>query len=169
MNIRPYVPGDFDAVSEWITDERTHAMWSANRFRFPLQREDFEQTLEQHAEASGDRPFVAVSDDGAVIGFFCYSLNQENKEGMLKFIVVDGCLRGQGIGQEMLRHAVRQAFETGAEAVQLMVFSVNARARHCYEKAGFTERRTDADAFRFGAESWDRSNLVIRKTDTGKV
>ena len=169
MNIRPYVPGDFDAVSSWIPDERTHAMWSANQFRFPLTRENFEQTLEQHAGTSGDRPFVAVSDDGTVTGFFCYSLNAENKEGMLKFIVVNSELRGRGIGQEMLRLAVKNAFESGAESVQLMVFQQNIRAKSCYEKAGFTERRTETGVFRYGNELWDRCNMVIQKTDTEEV
>ena len=57
---------------------------------------------------------------------------------MLKFVIVDHRLRGQGIGGEMLRLAVRQIFDTtDAEAVHLNVFAENAAARRCYEKAGF--------------------------------
>ncbi|HAM68422.1 MAG TPA: hypothetical protein DCP68_02240 [Ruminococcus sp.] len=86
------------------------------------------------------------------------------REGMLKFVIVDHRLRGQGIGGEMLRLAVRQVFDTtDAEAVHLNVFAENAAARRCYEKAGFTERDVTPAAFRFGDEQWSRCNMILRR------
>lgn len=43
--------------------------------------------MQEAAERSGDSPFVATSDEGELIGFFCYSVNMENNEGMLKFVM----------------------------------------------------------------------------------
>ena len=61
----------------------------------------------------------------------------------------------------MLELASRYAFEkNGAVALQLNVFSENIRARKCYQKAGFTERRVTKNAFSFKGESWDRVNMV---------
>ena len=169
MTVRPYLPADFDYVRQWITDARTHAMWCANRLPYPFSCSDFDSFLREHAVLSGDRPYTALSDDGTPVGFFCYTLNSDTGEGMLKFVVVDSERRGRGIGQEMLALAVRKAFENGAEAVQLYVFAQNARAKHCYEKVGFTERRTDTDAFRFRFEKWSRCNMVIRKQEGSEI
>lgn len=31
MRLRPYIPShDFDSIKNWVTDERTNALWSAN-------------------------------------------------------------------------------------------------------------------------------------------
>ena len=83
---------DFDAIKNWIEDERTHAMWSASRFAFPLEKENFTNTLSDMNSKSGDIPFLVVTDEGEAAGFFCYAFNEETKEGMLKFIVVTAVL-----------------------------------------------------------------------------
>lgn len=165
MRLRPFIRSrDFDLIRNWITDERAHAMWCANLIGYPLEEDNFDKVMAYAAEHFGDSPYVATEDDGKAVGFFCYSVNPATNEGMLKFVMVDPALRGRGIGQEMLRLAVRYAFEiTGADAVQLNVFPENTRAVRCYEHAGFTERRTDPDAFVFGEETWGRRNMVIRK------
>ncbi len=166
MQIRPYRQADFDTVRRWFRNARTHALWCANRFPYPLEQAGFDAVLREHAAQTGDRPYVAENETGLPFGFFCFSLNPETNEGMLKFVAVDSNMRGWGIGTEMLRLAVRKAFaETDADAVQLMVFSDNIAARKCYQKSGFTERSVTPDAFRFGDEAWGRVNMVIRRSD----
>ena len=165
MIIRPYNPdSDFGIIKNWITDERTHALWCANKTSFPLQRESFDEMLRDLFANWGDSPFVAEDDEGKVTGFFCYSLNKETGEGMLKFVMVDPERRGKGLGREMISHAVQYAFEeSGAAAVQLMVFSVNDRAKRCYESVGFKERYVQEKAFPFKEEVWDRCNMLLKK------
>jgi len=165
MKIREYNGDkDFPVIRNWITDERTHAMWCANRTDFPLQKESFDLLLNDMAERFGDKPYVAVDGDGTVEGFFCYSLNQDTQEGMLKYVMVDPARRGRGLGREMIRHAVQYAFDvTGADAVHLMVFSANERARKCYESVGFTERHRQEGAVSYDDEDWDRINMVLTK------
>lgn len=167
MRLRPYIPSrDFDIIKNWITDRREHALWCADRFSFPAERDDFTYVLNVHAEQFGDCPFVATDDSGKPVGFFCYSVNLGTNEGMLKFVVVDPGVRGKGYGKEMLRLAVKYAFEiTKADAVQLMVFAANPAAKKCYESIGFSERRTDTDVFAFGEEKWDRINMVLMRAD----
>ncbi|MBR6102271.1 MAG: GNAT family N-acetyltransferase [Ruminococcus sp.] len=161
MIIRPFDPGrDFSLIASSVTDERTHALWSAKRFPYPPERESFESFLQSEREQFGTEAFIAEKD-GRAAGFFCLSYNKESGEAMLKFILVDGSLRGQGIGAEMLRLAADYAFkELKARAVQLMVFSVNEAAVRCYTKAGFRERSRAAGAFEYKSEKWDRCNMV---------
>ena len=64
----------------------------------------------------------------------------------------------------MIELAAKYCFEIlKAEAVQLNVFTVNERARKCYESAGFRERNTTPDAFPYGDELWGRCNMVLTK------
>ena len=72
--------------------------------------------------------------------------------------------RGKGYGREMILLAVKYAFEiTNVQSVQLNVFPENERAKKCYESVGFTERKTDLNAFAYKDESWGRCNMVIRR------
>lgn len=160
MNIRPYdAETDFSEIRNWITDARTHALWCANRFAFPLDKAQLAQTLEQN----GDLPFTATGEDGKPLGFFCRSYNEESKEAMLKFVAVSPEHRGKGFGQAMIRLAVQNAFsETAAKSVQLNVFTCNQKAIRCYQHAGFTARAVAENAFRFQDESWGRYNMVLR-------
>lgn len=170
MRLRPFIQDtDFVTIRSWITDERMHALWCGNRFTYPPEAEDFTRVLHEMGRRNGESPFVMTDDDGKVIGFFCYSLHPETNVGMLKFVVVDPALRGKGTGKMLLKLAVEYAFDiTKADAVQLAVFPVNIPAVRCYESIGFTEVRTDAGAFRFGEEAWDRRRMEIRRTGAGK-
>lgn len=166
MRLRPFIPcRDFDEIKNWISDERTHAMWCANLIKYPMEKENFENVMLDIAAKFGDSPYIATTDDGKAVGFFCYSVKISTNEGMLKFVMVDPSQRGKGLGKAMLRLAVEYAFNiTKADAVQLNVFPENTRAQKCYESVGFAARKTDVDVFGYKDESWGRCNMVIKKT-----
>ena len=167
MRIRPYIATkDFEIIRNWITDERTHAMWCANLIAFPIEKVNFESVLEYDANQYTSSPYVATTDEGTVIGFFCYSSNLDTNEGFLKFVVIDDKHRSKGYGQEMILLAVKYAFEIAkVDAVQLNVFAENTKAKACYLSSGFIERRTDENAFQFKDESWGRCNMIISSED----
>ena len=154
---------DFDTIKNCVTDERTHAMWCANRFIFPLEKENFSDVLSRIADQWGDIPFCLLTDNNETAGFFCYSLNSDTKEGMIKFLVVNPEFRGKGVAGELLRLASEYAFENGAELVHLNVFPENSRAMKCYLKAGFTQRKLTENAFTYKDESWRRCNMVLTR------
>ena len=166
MKLRRFDPDmDFENIKSWITDERSHAMWCADRFQYPLDKERFISVLSEMGQRTGDEPFVAAMDDGKAVGFLCYSFNHDIGEGKLKFVIVDPEYRGKGIAQEMLRLIISHAFEDAeTKRVSLIVFSHNPRAKKCYEKAGFTERKTDnCQGFAYKDEFWGRCNMVIER------
>lgn len=167
MKLRPYVAdNDFDFVKNWVTDERTNAMWSANHAPFPLERASFDAFLSKMFREKGDFPFTAITDEGEPVGFICCSFGYDTKEAMLAFVLIDPSQRGKGCGREMISLAAKYCFEMlGAEAVQLNVFTVNERAKKCYESAGFTERRTDPDAFPYKDGKWGRCNMVMKREE----
>ena len=163
MRLRPFISTkDFDEIKNWITDERTHGMWCANLIQFPLEKSNFDNMMTDFGSRFGDSPFVATSDDGRLIGFFCYSVNLENNEGIFKFVMVNPNLRGHGYGKQMIKLALDYAFTiTKATTVQLNVFSENTRAKKCYENVGFVVRSLTPESFKFKDETWGRCNMVI--------
>lgn len=165
MRLRPFISDcDFDEIKNWISNERTHAMWCANLIKYPIEKEKFDHVMLEAAVRYGDSPYVATTNDGKVVGFFCYSVNLRTNEGMLKFVMVHPSKRGKGLGKAMLQLAIEYAFNiTKVDAVQLNVFPENTRAKKCYESVGFEDRKTDVEAFSFKDESWGRCNMVIKK------
>lgn len=170
MRLRPYQKKDFEVISKWITQERAHALWCANLIPYPLEKEGFYKLLAEAEERFGDSPFVATTEEGKVVGFFCFSVNLSTNEGMLKFVVIDASERNKGYGCEMLKLAVKYAFEIAkADAVQLNVFAENPGARKCYEKVGFKKRAFTEGAFLYKEEAWGRCNMVIFREDRRKI
>jgi RimJ/RimL family protein N-acetyltransferase len=170
MRLRPFIlEKDFDQMKDWIEDERTNAMWCAGHLSYPVDKESMKLFLRVFSLKTGDMPFVATTDEGRPVGFFCYSLNLETNEGMLKFVVVDPNERGKGTAVQMLNLAAKYAFEiTKADVLHLNVFAENLRARKCYEKAGFVERNTTPGAFKYKDESWGRCNMALYKNDESR-
>ncbi len=164
MDIRLFdLDKDFAIIKSWITDERTHMLWCANRIQYPMSKTTFKDFLDDISAQYGDTPYVAVDDADKPAGFYAYSVNEATKEGMLKFVVVDPDKRGKGIAREMLGRAVATALaDENVQAVQLNVFSVNEPARKCYQKIGFVERNVTKEAVNFGDETWDRINMLIK-------
>lgn len=165
MRIRPYIPAkDYEYLSKWIDNERTHAFWCANLLPYPLAPESLSELLKKNEQDWTDSAYMATENDGQPIGFFCYSVNTKNNVGFLKFVIVDQTKRGKGYGKEMLNLAMQYAFQiTGAEAVQLNVFEENRIAKRCYAKVGFVERTIDKNAFPYKEELWSRCNMILSK------
>lgn len=165
MRIRPYIPDkDYEYISKWIDNERTHALWCANLLPYPMTKKSFHDLLDRNAADWTDSAYIATENNGQPAGFFCYSVNTEDNTGFLKFIIVDKAKRGKGYGKEMLKLALQYAFQiTGATAVQLNVFSENPLAKQCYEKIGFAERRIEKNIFAYKDEQWSRCNMIIHK------
>lgn len=165
MRIRPYIEGnDYEYLKRWIDSEKIHALWCANLMPYPITKENLNILLEKNAAEWADSAYVATENNGRAVGFFCYSVNVDNNEGFLKFVIVDNKERGKGYGKEMLQLALQYAFHiTGAGLVQLNVFDNNLAAKHCYEKVGFVERNITKNAFTYHDESWSRCNMIIVK------
>lgn len=82
MRLRPFIPCcDFEEIKNWISNERTHAMWCANLMKYPIEKESFDGLMLEEAARFGNSPYVATTDDGKVIGFFCYSVDLSTNEG----------------------------------------------------------------------------------------
>ena len=65
MRLRPFIASkDFEIIKNWISDERTHALWCANLMAYPIKKENFESVMLETTTRFGDSPYVATTDDG---------------------------------------------------------------------------------------------------------
>lgn len=165
MRLRPYIKSqDFQHIAGWIDNERSHALWCANNFPYPITETAFHSFVDKTMDAWSVCPFVVTDDGGKLVGFFRYAVNVESNTGFLASVIVDSALRGKGYGRALVQTALQYAFAfTGAERVQLNVFCENESARRCYEQVGFTERGVTRDAFAYGDESWSMCHMTISK------
>lgn len=159
MHIRPYnEQADFAYIKNWISDERAHALWCANLLSYPLSESGLHQYLEENET---DRGFVFVNEEDRPVGFLIYMVNEQEKSGFLKLVIVDDGLRGQGYGTEMLKKLLWFAYDnTDVSSIKLSVFDVNIGAGKCYEKAGFTVMENTPNAFSYEDEMWGRCIMV---------
>jgi L-amino acid N-acyltransferase YncA len=75
-------------------------------------------------------------------------------------IVVHRDHRGAGVGDALMREAIRQS-RAKFELVRLSVFSVNARARRLYERHGFVYVGTRPAAVKRGSTYYDEDLMVV--------
>ncbi|WP_157075515.1 GNAT family N-acetyltransferase [Nesterenkonia jeotgali] len=91
--------------------------------------------------------------------------HEENRScGFRTLIGPEG--RGKGLGTEATRMIIRYGLQTlGLHRISLEVYDFNPRARHVYEKVGFTHEGTGRDALWFEDRWVDVHYMSILDTD----
>lgn len=93
-----------------------------------------------------DRSYAAwvAESDGEVGGFLdlfiWHDIGHGEKVGLVNNLVVDGRIRGRGIGQNLLREAIQYCTNQGAVELHVWTDADNKEALGLYRKLGFTER-----------------------------
>lgn len=156
MRLRPYKPCDGDIVASWLTDERIFAMWSANRYQYPMTGAQLNARMDGAADNPHEFMMTALGEDGSPAGYFLLrNANYETNSIHIGFIVVDAGKRGRGYGVQMLTLAKKYCFEVlGMHRITLGVYDRNERARKCYEKMGFRPYAEEKADFEFHGERW---------------
>lgn len=96
------------------------------------------------------------------MGYFRLGINPDTDSGFLGFVIIDGKERGKGCGEQMLRLAVRYAFEiAGLHSVALNVFDCNRAAEGLYRKLGFREAERTPECFAFQEENGEESGWSL--------
>lgn len=163
LRIRPFKISDAPYIVNWFNDERVFKMWSADKFNYPLTIEELANYMQLYEQDEFGWIFVALDEKGIPVGHFLVRMADYKKESVhLGFIVVDPEIRGKGYGVEMVKLAVKYAFEMlKVKRVTLGVFDVNPGAEACYKKVGFVTETYHKDIFTYGNEKWGIFNMAI--------
>lgn len=141
LRLRPYKPIDAAKVVAWIKDEDTFKKWSADRFdHYPITADELNAHYDTFKDSDSFYVFTAF-DENDVVGQMLMRFLDESKEVLrFGFVIVDSDIRGKGYGKQMIKLALKYAFEIlGAKKITIGVFDNNPPARKCYETVGFSE------------------------------
>lgn len=139
LRLRPYKNCDAGAIVSWTKNERSFYQWSAGRFgEYPITPETLNAHYQDTMDSDTFFPFTAFDESG-VVGHLIMRYPDESRDVLrLGFVIVDDSRRGMGCGKEMLRLALKYAFDIlQVKKVTLGVFENNPGAFHCYQAVGF--------------------------------
>jgi N-acetylglutamate synthase-like GNAT family acetyltransferase len=137
---REFRPGDLGAIIEH------HGRLYAREFGV---NSDFESMVAKSVAEAGSRGWPTeregiwiVERDGVHAGSM--ALTDEGGTGVVRWVLLDSDLRGQGLGRRMLAELIAKAREVGYERLRLETFSELQAAAHLYREAGFELLHEDA-------------------------
>lgn len=175
LRLRPYKPCDAKTILGWCRDELTFRRWTGDRYdKFPITEKDMN---EKYMSCNGDcseadnfYPMTAFDESG-IAGHFIFRYTDELKKVLrIGFVILDDAKRGKGYGKEMIKLALKYAFEIfRAEKVTIGVFDNNLSAYHCYKNAGFREIPIDNKAqCEACGETWNIIEFELEKKEYEK-
>ncbi len=102
-----------------------------------------------------DKPgdlFFVVTDGSGIFGYAIVGMGIGGDEAELYDIAVDSQMRGNGVGDMLMRHIVESAAKVGTERIYLEVRESNSVAVSLYEKHGFKANGRRRGYYRFPTE-----------------
>ena len=155
LTLKPFKEDAFPLLMKWIENEEQMTLWSGSSFTFPLT----EKQLTAYQADESQIAFSAFSNEtGECIGHIAIGrINNRHQSARIgKVLIGDAKMRGKGLGEEMMREAVRFCFQhLRLHKVTLGVYEQNARAIACYEKIGFKKEGLLKDHARVGNGYWN--------------
>ena len=143
LRLRPYKKSDAEYIISWLNNEEIFSLWGGERFgQFPISPDIINDKYFNNngdcEEADNFYPLTAVDDNGPVGHFIIRYINGNNRILRFGWVIIDKNIRGQKIGQKMLKLGLIYSFEIlNAERVTIGVFENNLPALYCYLSCGF--------------------------------
>lgn len=164
LRLRPYKRCDADYIVSWLKDEATLRKWSADQFsHFPITAEDLNNHYDSYADFDNYYEMTAFAEKEPVAHMIMRFLDEDKTLLRFGFIIVDDSKRGKGYGKELLKLALKYAFEIlKAEKVNLGVFENNPAAYRCYVSLGFRDTG-EREHFYLMGEDWTYQLLETDK------
>lgn len=164
LRLRPYKACDAETIVSWIKDERTFRKWSADRYEhYPITADDMNAQYDANAFSDGFFEMTAFDETGVVGHMIMRFTDTEQKTLRFGFVIVDDTIRGKGYGKQMLKLAIKYAFEIlMVEKITIGVFENNEPAYHCYMSVGFRDTgRTES--YPVMGEEWKCRELEMER------
>jgi RimJ/RimL family protein N-acetyltransferase len=149
VSLRPWRPGDVDAVLAGLLDPDTR-LWNAGRVQT---REDAAVWLERRQERGGDHASWAVVDPAAdmLLGSVSvHSIDRDANDAQIGYWTVPAA-RGRGVASLAVDTACRWAFDAlPVDRIELCHAVENVASGRVAEKAGFTYEGHLRRSYRYG-------------------
>ncbi|WP_051228824.1 GNAT family N-acetyltransferase [Paludibacterium yongneupense] len=128
---------DLASALGWLPSPAAMRLWGGPQLRWGASAAEVWETIQ-----AAEHRVYALVDDGALQGLA--QIVERDGRAHLARVIVDPHLRGQGVGERLLRAVLAQALALSVAAVTLNVYRENRVAIRLYRKLGFDF--CDADA-----------------------
>lgn len=110
-----------------------------------------ESELQALIQSNSSSLLVARDKDGSIVGMACLAVYRAPTgiRAIIEDVVVDGEVRGQGVGEALTRACLNLARTKGAASVTLTSNPAREAANRLYVRMGFTLRETNSYIYRF--------------------
>jgi ribosomal protein S18 acetylase RimI-like enzyme len=112
-----------------------------------------EAELDELVRSDASHLLVARDDSDAILGSLTLVVFRipSGVRAWIEDVVVDESARGQGVGEELNREALRVAGQAGARTVDLTSRPSREAANRLYQRLGFKQRDTNVYRIELGA------------------
>ncbi|MCC6444954.1 MAG: GNAT family N-acetyltransferase [Armatimonadetes bacterium] len=144
LTIRVYTPADLPRLIEITLSTFQPVSIDANIEKIfgPVGGNDWKarkaRAIEEDCEINPSGVFLAEAE-GTVAGYITTVLDRRTLIGRIPNLAVDPGFQGQGIGHELITHALRYFRENGMAMAKIETLAQNERGQRLYPKMGFTE------------------------------
>jgi len=166
IKLQLFTEADIDQLMAWVPSENFLLQWAGPGLSFPLNRGELERDLLKTPKESPTRLIYKAVDSstGETVGHGqLLGIDRQNRSATVGRILVGSPeLRGQGVGEQIVRALLRIAFqELSLHRVVLRVLDFNKAAVRCYEKVGFRQEGLMRDVYKVGDQYWSLRQMSI--------
>lgn len=141
ITIRPAERADVPAIVRMLADDFLGK--DRERVTDPLPQSYYD-AFERVATSGNLHMVVATDTSGAIVGSLQLCIlpglsSQGATRALIEDVRVDGKLRGQGVGEVLIRWAISEAKNRGCYLVELLTSRARVDAQRFYVKLGFAE------------------------------
>jgi ribosomal protein S18 acetylase RimI-like enzyme len=131
---------------EQVTEATPELVATIERLLPQLSEARTPPTLQELQETvAGETMLIAKGDDGKVLGTLTLVTYRvaSGPKARLEDVIVDSDARGQGVGEALVREALRRATELGVRHVELTSMPFREAANRLYRRLGFVRKPTN--------------------------
>jgi len=144
--------------------------WCGSLFSFPLTHSSLSWYIKDNNEPGESDAYIykAVDlDSNKTVGHISLGgISWKNKSARITRVLVGDEYQGKGHCCTMTREIIKIGFETlDLHRISLGVYSTNAAAVKCYEKAGMMQEGMHRDVFLYKGEYWSMIEMSILQSE----
>jgi len=145
IRIRPYRGSDRETLRSLTIDGFNGVSIDQNMDHRlgPIAKQPWTERKARHVDDDIDHPngevAVAEDGDGRIMGYVSMRYDRQAGVGQIPNIVVDSQARGQGLGRQLLEHALNRFRDEGMTVARIETLDQNPIGQHLYPSLGFRE------------------------------
>jgi len=160
IKLRPVTPSDLEQLILWSQDPEVNRLMDGDYPGKPQDADAWYQKLK--SDRQNKRWAILTSDDQLIGDVELDHITWRSREAEMRICIGDRRYWNKGYGTDTVLTLCRHAFaDLTLNQLYLRVFTENARAIRCYEKAGFVKEGRIVRPDQHGVE---REVLLMRQT-----